>query len=69
MSKRTTLILDDKLFEDLNAHVPYGFKRYLLEKLIRLAVDAIKTDGQIMIGALIAGEYKLVRDDPNRETA
>jgi hypothetical protein len=34
-----------------------------MESLIKLALDAIDEDGDIMIGALIAGEYKLVRHE------
>ena len=66
--KRITLILEDSLYEDLSSRVPHGYRRHIMAKLIRLALDAIQRDGDIMIGALMSGEYKLVRDE-KREAA
>lgn len=67
--KRVSIPIEDDLFDALTEHVPHGFRRHLINRLLKLAVNAVKNDGQIMLGALIAGEYKLVRHDPNKEAA
>lgn len=59
--KRISLDIEDELYQDLRAYVPHGFRRHLLAVIIRLAVDAVKDNGQVMIGALMAGEFKLVK--------
>ncbi len=61
--KRITIQVDEKLFNDLNRVVRHGFRRHLIEKLLQLAIESIEDKGDIMIGALISGEYKLVRDE------
>lgn len=66
--KRITIQVEPELFADLERLVKHGFRRHLLEKLIRLALTSIEEEGDIMLGALIAGEYKLVRDH-TREAA
>ncbi len=59
--KRITVQVDEKLFERLQS-VRHGFRGHLVSGLIVLALDAIDRDGDIMIGALISGRYKLVPD-------
>ncbi len=67
--KRVSIPIEDQLFDDMTEHVPHGFRRHLIARMLALAVNAVKNDGQIMLGALIAGEYKLVRHDPNKEAS
>lgn len=65
--KRVTVQVDPELFDELNRVVRHGFRGHLLERLLRMVLDSIERDGDIMLGALIAGEFKLVRD--KREAA
>lgn len=51
------------LHNDLNELVPWGMRRHLIEACIRLVVDAVKRDGLVVIGAILAGRFSLVRTD------
>lgn len=52
------------LHNDLVDNVEWGLRRHLIECVLRLVVDAIKSEGKIMTGAILAGEFKLVRAVP-----
>lgn len=65
MTKRITVQVDDKTFERVQT-LRHGFRGHLVAGLITLALDAIERDGDLMLGALISGKYKLV---PNFEKA
>lgn len=52
------------LHSDLVNNVEWGLRRHLIECVLRLVVDAIKSEGKIMTGAILAGEFKLVRSVP-----
>lgn len=62
--KRITLQVEDDLHDRLNQVVQHGFRRHLMENLIVTALDAIERDGPMMLGALIGGQYKLVKLEP-----
>lgn len=51
------------LHEDLIATVPWGLRRHLVEAVLKLVLDAIRSDGQMIIGAILAGKFKLVKSD------
>lgn len=61
--KRITVLVDDELFDRMNAAVPHGFRRHVVCSVLRLVVDAIEADGNIMVGAIMSDQYKLVRDE------
>lgn len=61
--KRITLLVDAELHERLNNLVPHGFRKHLVGALIKLVLDAVETDGNIVIGAVMDGQFKLVRSD------
>jgi hypothetical protein len=56
------------LHDDLNANVPWGLRRHLLEAVIKLVVDAIRSGGPLVIGAILAGRFSLVRNDQENPT-
>jgi hypothetical protein len=62
--KRITIQVDPALYSRIQA-VRHGFRGHLMAGLIKVALDAIEKDGDIMLGALIAGKYKLVPDYDN----
>jgi hypothetical protein len=66
--KRITIQVKPETYEKLTRVVRHGFRRHVLEKLIDLAIDAIERDGDTMTGALLGGDYKLVRTT-SREVA
>lgn len=64
--KRITIQLDPVLFDDLNRVIKHGFRRHVLASLIKMAVKAIEADGEMMIGALMSGQFQVVRDEQER---
>lgn len=60
--KRVTIQVQPETYERLNRLVRHGFRRHLMEKLVVLVLDAIEKDGEIVVGALMEGSYKLVLD-------
>lgn len=61
--KRITVQVEPELYTRLNRVVQHGFRRHLMAGLIKLALDAIEERGEVMIGALVAGKFKLVWDE------
>ena len=61
--KRITLLVSEELYERLNASVPHGYRKHLLAAVIDTVLKAIEDDGEMLIGALMARQFKLVRDD------
>lgn len=64
--KRITIQLDPELYKDLKRVVEHGYRRHILASLIRMAVNAVETEGEMMIGALMSGKFKVVMHDENR---
>ena len=65
---RTTLIMEAQLKERLDRVVPHGWRKHVLGTVIELVVTAIEAEGDAIMGALVAKQYKLVRDT-SREAA
>lgn len=64
MSKhRLHVLIEPELYQDFTKEIPWGLRASLTAIVIQLIVTAVKADGRMMIGALLAGEYKLVRAD------
>ncbi len=59
--KKITLLVDEALADRLNSLVPHGFRRHLMASMLKLVLDAIETDGEIVIGAIMSNGFKLVR--------
>jgi len=50
-----------ELHAELLNRVPWGLRRHLVEAVLRLILDAIRQEGPIITGAILAGDFKLVR--------
>lgn len=61
--KRITLLVDAEMHDRITELIPRGFRKHLISALIELVMDAIERDGEIVIGAIMAREFKLVRAD------
>lgn len=59
--KRLSVIIPETLFEEYKATIDWGLRKFLFAAVLRLIVDAVKQDGMLVVGAILAGEYKLVR--------
>lgn len=61
--KRITLLVPEDLADRLAEHVPHGFRKHLLASMIKLVLDAIEEDGEMVIGAIMSNNFKLVRSE------
>lgn len=60
---RMTVIISQDLYDRLVAAVPHGYRQHVLNPVIELVVNAIEDHGPIVIGHLMSGQFKLVRDE------
>jgi hypothetical protein len=47
--------------------IPRGLRLVLMKSILTLVLDAIRSDGEIVLGAIMAGEYKLSLSLRHRE--
>lgn len=66
--KKITLMVDDDLFEDVNKHIPWGFRKHVMSTLLRMAVEIAKKDGQIGLAAVMDDSFSLRINLKNAET-
>lgn len=59
---RLTVELPDDLMLDLRDTIQWGLRRWLIIAATRLVVQAVKQEGQEIIGHILAGSYRLVPD-------
>ena len=57
--KHVNVQLTPDVYNEMRETVPWGLRGQLIDRLLHLVVDAIREDGPIVIGAILAGEYKL----------
>jgi hypothetical protein len=60
--KRITVMVDESIYDRLQGEIRYGFRGPIIEGVLTLVLNAVKKDGEMMVGALIAGQYKLIPD-------
>lgn len=58
--KRVTVPLDDAVFDRMNTTIRHGLRSPLMASLLTMALEAVERDGEMMVGAIMAGQYKLV---------
>lgn len=57
---KVTFRIDKEVAEELKREVPWGNRERIVSQLIAAATGAIKSDGSIMYGAILTGEFQLV---------
>lgn len=60
---RVHVRISKQLHDDMLLLLPWGLRRVLHETVLRLVLDAIKSDGMVVAGAILDGQFKLVRVD------
>ena len=58
---RTAISISSSLHDDLRQHVPWGFRRHLMEEALRLIIEAARRDGHRALTDLMDGRYELRR--------
>ena len=61
--KRITLHIEEAMYNDLQVYIEHGFRQHVVKSVLRAVIGAIKERGPIVIGALMADQYKLVLDE------
>lgn len=68
--KRLSVLISDKLFDEYRETIDWGLRQYLFSAVLQLIIDAVKQDGMLVVGAILSGEYKLMRaekDDSDKQ--
>jgi hypothetical protein len=58
--------LERHLHQDLKDHVPWGLRNKLVEQVLTMILDSVKdagSSGPVLLGCILAGQYKLKRDE------
>lgn len=63
---RVNVRVSKEIHDGMLTVVPWGTRRYVLEAVLKLVLDAIKQDGQVVTGAILDGRFKLVRVEQER---
>lgn len=65
-NKRITVSIPEDLEKRMLKTIRRGFRDPLISAVLNLLVEALKRDGEIIVGAVLSGQYKLVFD-PTKE--
>lgn len=60
---RLHIMVDDELYNDFRDTIHWGLRQTLVIAVIKLIISAVKQDGMMVVGAILSGQYKLVKDD------
>lgn len=61
--RRVVIKLNQEQFDMLNRRVRYGLRSHLVAAILRLVLDAIEREGEVVVGVILEGKLKLVRND------
>lgn len=57
--KHINVQIPEDLHDEVKEAIPWGLRGHLFQSILRLILEAIREDGQIVLGAVISGEYRL----------
>jgi len=60
---RVNIHLTKAVHRDMSNLIPWGMRRNVLETVLMLILDAIREDGVVVAGAILDGQFKLIRTD------
>lgn len=58
---RTAISISASLHDDLRQHVPWGFRRHLMEEALRMIIETVRRDGHRGLTDVMDGNYELRR--------
>lgn len=65
--KRLHIIIPETLFEEFRETIQWGLRQHLVAAVLKLIIEAVKVDGMMVVGAILSGEYKLVRSEKRND--
>lgn len=60
---RVNIRISKAMHEDMATLIPWGLRRNVHETVLQLVLDAVRSDGMVVAGAILDGQFKLVRVD------
>jgi len=60
---RTHIRISKRTHRDVAELIPWGMRRNVIETVLSLILDAVRQDGMVVVGAILDGKFKLVRDE------
>jgi hypothetical protein len=60
---RVYIRVSKKTHDEMMTLIPWGLRRNVHETVLQLVLDAIRSDGMVVAGAILDGHFKLVRVD------
>lgn len=58
--RRITVQVSEDLYREMREVIHWGHKRHAIEAVLRLIIDAVRKDGQMVLGAIEDGQFTLV---------
>lgn len=68
-TRKLTVEIPEATYQNLLARIPWGARKHLLVPILDVILKAVETDGPIVIGAVMAGTFRLQWENPNDKEA
>lgn len=59
-TRKITVEIPVSLHNELREHIQWGLQRHLVTAVLNLILEAVKSDGNVLMGAILDGDYKIV---------
>jgi len=64
--RRMTILVGTERLERVNRSIRFGLRSHLVNAVVDLVLDAIERDGERIVGFILEGRYKLVRNEDDK---
>ena len=61
--RRMTILVGTDRLDRVNKSIRFGLRSHLVNAVLDLVLDAIDRDGERILGFILEGHYKLVRNE------
>lgn len=61
--RRISVMVGEERLDRMNRRIRYGLKTPIMNAVIDLVLDSIEREGEVIVGFILDGKYKLVRAD------
>lgn len=64
---RLHLSIEEDIYFDFRDTIQWGLRNALIVAVLKIIIAAVKQDGMMIVGAVLAGKYKLVIDNGDKQ--
>lgn len=57
--RRISVPIPQELYEKFHRVIPWGFRKHLMKSVVEIVLEAVERDGNIVMGAVMAGRFRL----------